>query len=430
MKPLRAYVEINPLVDTSGLSSDSLVSFVPMDAVDDGATGGVRLQSRALAEVQKGYTPFAEGDVLWAKITPCMQNGKSCIARRLQNGIGFGSTEFHVFRVRDSEVSVEFVWEFLSQETLRRVATFAFTGSAGHQRVSHMFLAELPFPKLSREKQSELVGHMSAARESRRKKLQEADDLLASLDNFVLDALGIALPNVNCYRTTYAVRAKDVRLAQTIYPDYFHPERMTTIRSVQSRYAGDPATKLSDIADFIRDQKIVDPNDDYLGLANVQSNTGERIASTEEDGKGNCFNYRKGDVLFARLRPYLNKIYRAESGGVCSTEFHVIRIRADEKGRPRLIPDYLAAVLRSSIVLAQTKHMMTGNTHPRLANDDVVNLVVPVPDRTIQENIADEVARRRDTARRLRDEAARIWDEAKHQFEEELLGPESREQAQ
>jgi type I restriction enzyme S subunit len=155
-KPLRAYVEINPPIDISRLSSDSPVSFVPMDAVEDSATGCVRLQSRPLAEVQKGYTPFAEGDVLWAKITPCMQNGKSCIARGLQNGIGFGSTEFHVFRVRDSEVSAEFVWEFLSQESLRRVATFAFTGSAGHQRVPDTFLAELPFPKLSPGKQSEL----------------------------------------------------------------------------------------------------------------------------------------------------------------------------------------------------------------------------------------------------------------------------------
>src|SRR5690606_30955161 len=138
-KPLSAYVDINPQVDVSGLSTCSLVSFVPMEAVDDGATGRVRLQSRPLAEVKKGYTPFAEGDILWAKITPCMQNGKSCIARGLQNSIGFGSTEFHVFRVRDSEVSAKFVWEFLSQESLRRVATFAFTGSAGHQRVPDTF---------------------------------------------------------------------------------------------------------------------------------------------------------------------------------------------------------------------------------------------------------------------------------------------------
>lgn len=78
----------------------------------------------------------------------------------------------------------------------------------------------------------------------------------------------------------------------------------------------------------------------------------------------------------------------------------------------------------SRLVLAQTRHMMTGNTHPRLANEDVVNLVVPVPDRKNQEKIAAEVVRRREEARRLRDEARTIWDSAKRRFEEELLGPE------
>lgn len=127
-------------------------------------------------------------------------------------------------------------------------------------------------------------------------------------------------------------------------------------------------------------------------------------------------------MLFARLRPYLNKVYRAESSGVCSTEFHVIRIRKDDKKRLRLMPDYLAAVLRSSVVLLQTRHMMTGNTHPRLANEDVANLVIPVPDRDVQEMIADEVARRRLVARRLHSDAGRMWEEAKKRFEEELLG--------
>ncbi len=167
---------------------------------------------------------------------------------------------------------------------------------------------------------------------------------------------------------------------------------------------------------------MVELGDDYLGLANVQPNTGERIESTEEDGKGNCFEYRANDILFARLRPYLNKVFRAETGGVCSTEFHVIRIRPDENGRLLLVPDYLAAVLRSSLVLAQTRHMMTGNTHPRLANEDVVSLIVPIPERGIQERIGDEVTQRRDEARRLRREANVIWEDAKRRFEDALLG--------
>jgi hypothetical protein len=69
--------------------------------------------------------------------------------------------------------------------------------------------------------------------------------------------------------------------------------------------------------------------------------------------------------------------------------------------------------------------MMTGNTHPRLANEDVINLVVPVADPKVQEAIAAEVVRRREEARRLRGQAHSSWDEAMRGFEEELLGPEA-----
>jgi type I restriction enzyme S subunit len=145
-RSLREEVAINPAVSLGRLTDDTPVSFVPMEAVENNAAGGITLETRTLSEVRKGYTPFADGDVLWAKITPCMENGKSGIVRKLKNGVGFGSTEFHVLRPLSARVSAEYVHEFVSQWALRRVARFAFTGSAGHQRVPQEFLAELPFP--------------------------------------------------------------------------------------------------------------------------------------------------------------------------------------------------------------------------------------------------------------------------------------------
>ena len=168
-KPLSAYVDINPPVDISGIDADSLVGFIPMQAVSDGATGEYVIMSRPLKEVSKGYTPFINGDILWAKITPCMQNGKACLVDGLPNSVGFGSTEFHVLRVRDAGISKEFVMEFVSQESLRRVATYTFTGSAGQQRVPAAFLEALPFPELSEARQNEIVASMKAAREEVRR---------------------------------------------------------------------------------------------------------------------------------------------------------------------------------------------------------------------------------------------------------------------
>lgn len=324
-------------------------------------------------------------------------------------------------RIDDTKASPEFVTAFLNTYWGRRqVEHISRQILMSNINTEEIRALRIPLPKLS--KQGELLEILDNARVARRQKFQQAAKLFTDLDAFVLDELGLnALPSEDT-QTTYAVRACDARSAKKLHPDYFHPERINVIRAVQTHYKKERSATLSEVAEFVRDQRLVEPGEDYLGLANVQPNTGERIESTEEDGKGNCYEYVEGDVLVARLRPYLNKVFRAESAGVCSTEFHVIRLHKDAQGRPRLIPDYLACVLRSSIVLRQTRHMMTGNTHPRLANEDVINLVVPEPGRDVQQRIAAEIASRRESARCLRDEAAKLWDDAKLHFEEELLG--------
>ena len=174
-KRLSAYVDFNPSVELSGFGGDDLVGFIPMQAVSDGATGEYTVTSRPLRELNNGYTCFTNGDILWAKITPCMQNGKSCIVDKLPNGVGFGSTEFHVLRVLAPGISKEFVMEFISQATLRRVATYAFTGSAGQQRVPAKFLENLPFPSLPKARQDEIVSSIKAVREEVRRLRTEAE---------------------------------------------------------------------------------------------------------------------------------------------------------------------------------------------------------------------------------------------------------------
>ena len=174
-KTLGDYMEINPRADVSELDDDDVVGFIPMSAVADGAIGEYTIMNRPLEEVRKGYTPFRDGDVLWAKITPCMQNGKSCIVEDLPNGAGFGSTEFHVLRVEAAGISKEFVKEFVSQKTLRQVATNTFTGSAGQQRVPSDFLASLPFPKLSEGRQNEIVAEIQSIRSEARRLRAEAE---------------------------------------------------------------------------------------------------------------------------------------------------------------------------------------------------------------------------------------------------------------
>src|SRR4051794_31192376 len=91
------------------------VSFVPMPAVDEHLGAIVDATDRVLAEVWTGYTHFASGDVIFAKITPCMENGKAAVASGLTNGLACGSTEFYVLRPED-QCDARYIWRFLRQE--------------------------------------------------------------------------------------------------------------------------------------------------------------------------------------------------------------------------------------------------------------------------------------------------------------------------
>lgn len=129
---------------------DKSVDFVPMDAVD--ATTGSILSPlvRARGELTSGYRQFLPGDVIFARITPCMQNGKSAIYRGNFAQVGYGSTEFHVIRPRDDRYT-EWLWALLRTDWFIKRAMDAFTGTAGQQRVPASFLerATIPVPPIS-----------------------------------------------------------------------------------------------------------------------------------------------------------------------------------------------------------------------------------------------------------------------------------------
>jgi len=145
---------INPSKPASNaLPSEAPVTFVPMPAVDAERGEISKPETRPFSKVRKGYTAFHEGDVIMAKITPCMENGKAAIARNLQNGLGFGSTEFHVLR-SNGAVLPEFVYHFIRRESFRRDAEGEMTGSVGQKRVPSAFLEQsaIPIPPLAEQK--------------------------------------------------------------------------------------------------------------------------------------------------------------------------------------------------------------------------------------------------------------------------------------
>ncbi len=174
-RPLADVAQVNPKASKDKQGGDTLVSFVPMEDVSE-ITGEVtHRQSKRWSEVSKGYTRFEEGDLIWAKITPCMQNGKSAVVTNLENGIGFGSTEFHVVRANSELVGARYLWLLLRLRSVLEAAQCYFTGSAGQQRVPADFLSGLHIPVPPIEVQNSIVDRALNAEkelEAQRQKLQ------------------------------------------------------------------------------------------------------------------------------------------------------------------------------------------------------------------------------------------------------------------
>ena len=150
---------INPSRFPNSIEDELPLSFVPMSAVE-AQTGRMNPgQIKLYREVRKGYTRFSDGDVLFAKITPSMENGKITIAKGLINGVGCGSTEFHVLRPMDSLLG-KYLLHFLLQDTFRREAQRYMSGTAGQMRVPVDFLSNAAFPLPPLSEQHRIVSEI------------------------------------------------------------------------------------------------------------------------------------------------------------------------------------------------------------------------------------------------------------------------------
>ncbi|SFZ81056.1 restriction endonuclease subunit S [Tenacibaculum maritimum] len=160
-------------------------------------------------------------------------------------------------------------------------------------------------------------------------------------------------------------------------PNPYHIERLAEIEKLQKL----DCKKLKSVVIPSKSQTgSIRENDIYIGLENIKSNTGEYIKTKEKESISSANIFKSGQILFPKLRPYLNKVFLAEFDGICSTEFHVFNAK-------NINAEYLAIYLRSSFVVNQTKHLMTGNTLPRLQTDDINNIPVPIISDELQQQI-------------------------------------------
>ena len=156
LAPLGELTSINPRKFDREPGDEDHVSFVPMTLVEAGSGRLDSSGSRLWRDVRKGYTRFQENNVLFAKITPCMENAKIALAANLVSGRGAGSTEFHVIRPTAAILS-KFVLYYLLQERVRREARMSMRGAAGQLRVPPEFIDHIEIPIAPMPEQDRII---------------------------------------------------------------------------------------------------------------------------------------------------------------------------------------------------------------------------------------------------------------------------------
>lgn len=243
--PLSEVVAINPGVDKSKIDPDQAVNFVPMPAVE-ARTGRINVsQERRFAKVKTGYTPFIQNDVLFAKITPCMENGKMAVVPELPNGVGFGSTEFHVFRCPKG-IDPRYVYYHTSSALFRHDAEHNMTGAVGQKRVPEPYLAKCMVPVPPANEQSRIV--------------EKIEELFSELDKGV-ESLLLAREQLKLYR-------------QSVLKHAFEGKLTADWRQANPDKLEDPETLLTRIQDE-RDTRYKQQLDEWNDAVSVWRANGE-----------------------------------------------------------------------------------------------------------------------------------------------------------
>jgi type I restriction enzyme, S subunit len=373
------------------------------------------LKYTTLEEEQQEQFLLEKGDLCFTRTNGSKDLVGKCAVFREEGAWIYAS---YVIRVRiesQDEYLPEFLARFLNSD-VGRVQINRFSRQALMANINSEEIKQLMVPHPDPDVQQAMVDDLNGHWQLYRQRMASVRDLLTQGDQEIAERLGLE-PPPSTNPTAWGVSRESLLAGGRLNAEFFHPERVLAVRAILD--GQHPAHPLDAVASFVKaKQEGIKPIDFYVGLANVERDTGELLPGTDDEDlpTGAVVQFKAGDVLFGKLRPYLNKVHLAEVDGVCSPEFFVLRPNEGVRG------EYLAAILRSKLTLTQTRHMAGGNTHPRLTPADVHAMYVPVPETDkLQDDIADVEAENRVEARKVKAKADEDWTAAKQRFGDDLV---------
>lgn len=348
-----------------------------------------------------------KNDILVSTTRP--NRGAICLYE--QDEISIASTGFSIIRNIDNNIIRDFLFVMLRMPFSLEQMRLRSSGG-NYPAIIESELKKILIPIPQKEVQEHIINIYSKAQQARLEKQQEAKQLLESIDDYLLEALKIKRVRNTNFNKVSIIQNISSLLGGRLDPQQFHQERVEAVEKIKMGNW----CRLKDVRYDVKSvSKKIPSGETYIGMENIDSCTGDYMESKEKEIVSSAARFKEGDILFPKLRPYLNKVHRSQFDGYCSTEFHVFEAHD-------ILPDFLTVVLRSSLTLAQTKHLMTGNTLPRLQTNDVEDLILPNPEISKQEEIVKHIYGLKDKAKQLQKEGDALLEEAKQKIEKMIIG--------
>ncbi len=323
---------LNPRRPNIALCDTDKVSFIPMPAVsEDGYL--VDMTDEEYGKVKKSFTYFENNDVLFAKITPCMENGKGAIVHGLTNGIGMGSTEFHVLRPINGISSPYWLLALTRMPIFRERAAKNMSGTGGQKRVSASYL-----------------------------------------DHFM-----VGLPAIEEQRRFEAI----YRQADKSKFGDFKSQFIEMFGNPVTNTKGWKTAKIKDVAPEMPSKEQLSGKIWLLNLDMIESNTGRIIEKVYEDVENalSVQSFDEGNVLFSKLRPYLNKVVIPDEPGMATTE--LVPLRPEPS---KLHKVFLSHLLRGNQFVNYANDIAGGTKMPRMPLTELRNFdcILPPMDKQLE----------------------------------------------
>jgi type I restriction enzyme S subunit len=396
--PIAQIAEVNPPLPRY-VAPDEIVSFLRMQDVSE--NGGIIGGSEApFWKVANGFTRFAEGDALFAKITPCMENGKGALALELTNGIGCGSTEFHVLRAKDDN-SGPFIYQVLQSKEYRQAAQMQMSGSAGQQRVQSEFFRRhqihIPPPPQQR-RIATILTTLDEVIEATEKLVEKHQQIKAGLmhDLFTRGVTpdGNLRPTSEARKSKFGWIPKSWRVGSLL--DVASPTRQPILTGP---FGADLGT-----GDF------VEAGVPLLRIGNVQTGildlenllfVSERKATLLDR-----YRVREGDLLFARQGATTgrNTLATAEVEGWL-INYHIIRVALDHS---LCSPFFIETAFNSDVVKKQIERDKGRGTREGINSAQLRCLELPLADFEEQQMITQILGSNQSLLKKSQDNLAKL----------------------